>query len=168
MGLGDDFRSGNFTIYGQWSAIISIILMIVIGISVFLGMFPFAVLSFVFAFVMILLELPIITSCCPCTGPRTESFVKFFANPIFKSLLYASFAVLLWLSVLMSGSAVVISAIALSVTTVLYGIASFRRDEASGNSVLGALGGSRGGRKGAAGAASGVIKKSASTGASVV
>ncbi|KAI9345784.1 hypothetical protein DFJ73DRAFT_796892 [Zopfochytrium polystomum] len=151
MGLGDDFRSGNFTIYGQWSAIISIILMIVIGyvghptrFSVFLGMFPFAVLSFVFAFVMILLELPIITSCCPCTGPRTESFRA--DERIGR----------------------VISAIALSVTTVLYGIASFRRDEASGNSVLGALGGSRGGRKGAAGAASGVIKKSASTGASVV
>lgn len=168
MGLVDDFRSGNFTVYGQWTAILTIVLLIIIGIACFIStLIPFSILSFGFAGVMLLLEVPILTSCCPCAGPRTESFVKFFSNPIFKTCLYAVFAALIWVSLLVATSTMIISALALTTTCGLYGVAMFRKDTPSGSSVLGGASGAAAAAKGA-NKATNIIKKSASTGASAV
>ncbi|KAJ3307340.1 Golgi apparatus membrane protein tvp18, partial [Blyttiomyces sp. JEL0837] len=102
--------------------------LIILGITCFIDVFPFALMAFGFAAVMIFLELPILTAWCP-TGPRTEKFVKFFHNTLFKTLLYLAFAVLIWISLLMKGTAIVVGAIALSITCVLYGISAMRKDE---------------------------------------
>ncbi|KAI8610552.1 hypothetical protein BC830DRAFT_1172612 [Chytriomyces sp. MP71] len=149
-----EFTSGNFNVYGRWAALISGIrkllsdileLMNVINnlgpkysphragtlhhhrITDFLAVFPFAIAGFGMAFVIVVLEIPFVTKWCP-TGPRTQKIAEFFANPIFKTLLYAGFTAVMWLSILMASTSILAAAIGLSFTTLAYGVAIVRKD----------------------------------------
>ncbi|KAJ3165650.1 Golgi apparatus membrane protein tvp18 [Irineochytrium annulatum] len=157
MGFVDEWRSGKFTVYAQWAAILSGVFLIILGFVTFTSVLPFALLAFVQSFLIVLLEVPIVTQCCP-TGPMMSGFVKFFENTIFRSVLYLVFAGMQWISLLMAASALLVAAMTLSVTFVLYAIAASKKEEFSrsyftgGKGVSGtaASGGAAGG--GAAGA----------------
>ncbi|KAJ3068641.1 hypothetical protein HDU98_008217 [Podochytrium sp. JEL0797] len=53
---------------------------------------------------------------------------RFFANPIFKTLLYACCSAVMWLSILMASTSVLAAAIGLSLTTLAYGVAIVKMD----------------------------------------
>ncbi|KAI9340900.1 hypothetical protein BDR26DRAFT_342766 [Obelidium mucronatum] len=127
MSSWEEFRSGNFNVYGRYSALISGALLIALGINCFISVFPFALAGFGITFLIVILEIPFITKWCP-TGPRTQRISEFFSNPVFKTLLYASCSAVMWLSILMASTLIIVPAISLSVTTVAYGIAIIRKD----------------------------------------
>ncbi|KAJ3264812.1 Golgi apparatus membrane protein tvp18 [Chytriomyces hyalinus] len=130
MSSWEEFKSGNFNVYGRWSAIISGILLIALGISNFISVFPFALAGFGITGVIVILEIPFVTKWCP-TGPRTQKMSEFFSNPIFKTALYAAFSAVMWLSILMAGTSILAAAIGLSFTTLAYGVAIIRKDPAA-------------------------------------
>ncbi|KAJ3209811.1 Golgi apparatus membrane protein tvp18 [Dinochytrium kinnereticum] len=94
----------------------------------FTAVLPFAFAAWVEAAIIVLLEIPIITQCCPC-GPNTSSFLKFFENTVFRTILYLVFAGIIWLSIIMAASSIIVAALALTVTFVFYGIASSKKEE---------------------------------------
>ncbi|KAI8833544.1 hypothetical protein BC829DRAFT_407783 [Chytridium lagenaria] len=128
MSIIEEFRSGKFTIYGQWWAIISALLLIIFGLASFQAVLPFAFAAWIQAAIIVLLEIPIVTQCCPC-GPSTSSFLKFFENTVFRTVLYLVFSGIIWLSIIMAASSLIIGAITLTVTFILYGIAATRKEE---------------------------------------
>ncbi|KAJ3103968.1 Golgi apparatus membrane protein tvp18 [Phlyctochytrium planicorne] len=117
-----------FSLYGQWMAILSGLLLIIFGLASFSTVVPFAFAAWVEAFLIILLEIPIVTQCCAC-GPATSGFLKFFENAVFRTVLYVVFAGIIWLSILMTATSLIIGAISLTVTVIFYGIAASKKEE---------------------------------------
>jgi hypothetical protein len=72
--------------------------------------------------------------------PNSERFVKFFSNASFRTLLYLSFAVLMWLSILMATTSMLIAAISLTFTTICYAIAVLKKEEFSRSAWTGGKG----------------------------
>ncbi|KAJ3172934.1 Golgi apparatus membrane protein tvp18 [Geranomyces variabilis] len=161
MTIGSELKSGKFTIYAQWyiyntpkhfqtrnrypAAILSVLFLIIFSITNFISVLPFAILAWVEAFFMIWLEIPLLTVCCP-GGPKIDAFQKFFQNTLFRSILYAVFAVLIWLSILMSATSLLVAAISLSFTCIFYFISVIRREELSRSGVTGGQGVAAGAR----------------------
>ncbi|KAJ3081814.1 hypothetical protein HDU99_004591 [Rhizoclosmatium hyalinum] len=96
-------------------------------IQSFISVFPFALAGFAITFFIVILEVPFATKWCP-TGPRMQKMAQFFTNPIFRTLLYAGMSAVMWLSILMASTLILIPAISLSVTTLAYAVAMFKMD----------------------------------------
>ncbi|KAI8915444.1 hypothetical protein PhCBS80983_g05617 [Powellomyces hirtus] len=139
MTLGSELKSGKMTIYAQWSAILSVLFLIIFSITNLLSVVPFAIIAWIEAFFMIWLEIPLLTVCCP-GGPKIDAFQKFFQNTLFRSILYAVFAVLIWLSILMSATSLIVAAITLSLTSIFYFISVIKKEELSRSGVTGGSG----------------------------
>ncbi|KAJ1971783.1 hypothetical protein H4R35_005055, partial [Dimargaris xerosporica] len=59
MGLKEEFLSGKFTVYAQWSALIAMILLIVLGAVTLFSHIVFSILSIVIGVLIIPLEMPL-------------------------------------------------------------------------------------------------------------
>ncbi|KAJ3115034.1 hypothetical protein HDU96_001261 [Phlyctochytrium bullatum] len=123
--ISDEWNSGNCTIYGQWMAILTGLR----ELASFQQVVPFAFAAWVIAFFIVLLEIPIVTQCCSCFGERTSSMLKFFENTIFRTVLYLVFAGIIWLSLMMNVTSLIIGAIGLTITMIFYGIAAAQNQE---------------------------------------
>ncbi|KAI8800576.1 hypothetical protein BJ742DRAFT_69504 [Cladochytrium replicatum] len=138
MALKEELKSGKFGVYAQWSAILSILLLIIFGVGK-LTFFPWSLLAIVAAVIMMFLEIPFLTKCFR-TGPRFEGFLKFFENNLFRSVLYLVFGFLMYLSIVGGVSTILVPAIGLTFTTVFYLLAVFRKEGYSASSVTGGHG----------------------------
>ncbi|KAI8819137.1 uncharacterized protein EV422DRAFT_119052 [Fimicolochytrium jonesii] len=149
MSLGSELKSGKFTIYAQWAAILSVLFLIIFSITNIISLLLFAILAWIEAFFMIWLEIPLLTVCCP-GGPKIDAFQRFFQNTLFRSILYAVFAVVMWLSILSSASTLIIAAITLSFTSIFYFISVFKKEplERSGMTGGGGVGAAAAGASG--------------------
>ncbi|TPX46235.1 hypothetical protein SeMB42_g03781 [Synchytrium endobioticum] len=125
MTVLDEIKSGHMTFYAQWAAILSIIFLIVFGIMNILGNPIFSIIGWGIAFVLIFLEIPMLARCCP-SNPTFDNFIKFFERNSTRVFLYAAFAVLEWLSVLIRADTIILCAITLTATFVFYVIAMFK------------------------------------------
>ncbi|TPX68219.1 hypothetical protein SpCBS45565_g03275 [Spizellomyces sp. 'palustris'] len=65
---------------------------------------------------------------------------RFFTNTLFRSGLYAVFAVLIWLSILMQATSLITAAITLTLTCVFYLISVFKKEELERSGVTGGQG----------------------------
>ncbi|KAJ3037477.1 Golgi apparatus membrane protein tvp18 [Rhizophlyctis rosea] len=139
MGLGAEVTSGQFTIYAQWFSILSIIFLILFGILNFLSVIIFAIIAFVEAGIMLFLEIPWLTKCCP-TSPKFDTFIKTMENTLFRTILYAVFAIIIWLSILMHATSLLVAAITLSITTICYIIAFFKKEDFKRSGITGGAG----------------------------
>ena len=79
------------------------------------------------AVAMLFLEIPLCTLCC--AGPRTEKFQEIFAKPLLRAILYVGFAFLMWLSIAIAASTLIIPAIPLTATAGLYGTSVFKKED---------------------------------------
>ncbi|KAJ3009791.1 Golgi apparatus membrane protein tvp18 [Thoreauomyces humboldtii] len=109
------------------AAILSVLFLIIFSITNIISLIPFAIISWVEAFFMIWLEIPLLTVCIP-GGPKIDAFQRFFQNTLFRSILYAVFAVLIWLSILMKASSLLVAAITLSATSIFYFISVLKKE----------------------------------------
>ncbi|KAI9193067.1 uncharacterized protein BJ171DRAFT_533890 [Polychytrium aggregatum] len=145
MAFKDELKSGKFTIYAQWASLLSIFFLVILGLSNFFSfgalssLLIFIIIAWVEAAVMIFLEVPILTKCCPA-GPRFSAFLGFFESTVFRTGLYAAFAVLMWLSLLSGASSLLVCAITLTATAGCYTIAMIKREGMERSSMLGGQG----------------------------
>ncbi|KAI9315939.1 hypothetical protein BX666DRAFT_272419 [Dichotomocladium elegans] len=87
MGIFNEFASRNFSLYAQWCGVISIILLVVLGVFCVASNIPFAIIGWVFAFVLVFVEVPLCTKFCP-TSPKFDNFVAKFENAYLRAVLY--------------------------------------------------------------------------------
>ncbi|KAI9485660.1 MAG: hypothetical protein EXX96DRAFT_545967 [Benjaminiella poitrasii] len=139
MGLFDEAKSMNFSLYGQWLGIISIILLFVLGGVGFIGHVVFSIVGWVIAVILLFVEVPLITRCCP-TGPRFDSFIAYFENTWFRAILYLVFAVVMFLSNLIGPSSLIACAVVLLLAALCYGGAAVKGQPFASSSILGGTG----------------------------
>ncbi|KAI8991413.1 hypothetical protein BDF20DRAFT_811676 [Mycotypha africana] len=87
MGLLDELRSRNFSLYAQWLGIISLILLVVLGVVALTSNFIFSIVGWVIAFILFFVEIPLCTKFCP-TSPRFDAFIARFENAYFRGAMY--------------------------------------------------------------------------------
>ncbi|KAI8926093.1 hypothetical protein BC831DRAFT_435570 [Entophlyctis helioformis] len=127
MSILDDIKSGKCAIYGQFSALASIVFLILFGVlNLVSTLIIFAVLGWIFAGIIILIEIPFCTCCVNDTLTRMS---RFFQANQFKAALYLVFAVIIWLSTRVGNSTMIISAIFLTLSSFFYGVAAFRKED---------------------------------------
>ncbi|KXS21484.1 hypothetical protein M427DRAFT_50919 [Gonapodya prolifera JEL478] len=140
MGFVEEILSGKASLYAQWGALISAILLVILGIVTFLGILPFALIALIEAVIIFFCEIPFCIKCCP-TSDRFDNFVKqVLDNIMYRILLYAVMTVLMWLSLLMGRSWLILPAITLTVVTLLYTVAWVRKEDRVTSGLTGGTG----------------------------
>ncbi|KAI8333651.1 Golgi apparatus membrane protein TVP18 [Chlamydoabsidia padenii] len=140
MGLFSEAKSMNFSLYGQWLGIISIILLIALGIVNFLSHVVFSIVGWVIAFLLVLVEIPLCLKLCP-TSPKLDSFISYFENSYFRAVMYLIFAVVMFLSNLLSGATPLIApAVSLLLGAISYLVAALKGQSFASSKILGGTG----------------------------
>ncbi|CAO3626030.1 unnamed protein product [Cunninghamella blakesleeana] len=139
MGCMDEITSKNFSLYGQWLGIISIILLIALGIVGFIGHVVFSIVGWVIAFILILVEIPLCLKLCP-TSPKLDGFISYFENCYFRAAMYLIFAVVMFLSNLMYQTPLIAAAVALLLGAISYGAAAAMGQTFASSRILGGTG----------------------------
>ncbi|KAI8881713.1 Golgi apparatus membrane protein tvp18 [Backusella circina FSU 941] len=129
----------NFSLYGQWLGVASIILLIALGIVGFLGHVVFSIVGWVIALILIFVEIPFCFKFCP-TSPKFDSFIAYFENAWFRAILYLVFAVVMFLSNLMGASPLIACAVVLLLGAISYGIAALKGQSFASSRILGGTG----------------------------
>ncbi|ORY98079.1 hypothetical protein BCR43DRAFT_524144 [Syncephalastrum racemosum] len=139
MGVFDEFASRNFSLYAQWFGLASIILLVVLGVFSLTSNIVFAIIGWIFAFILVFVEVPLCTKFCP-TSPRFDSFVATFENSFLRAGLYLVLAIVMFLSNLISTTALIAPAVTLLLTFICYSIAALKRQPHASTKVLGGTG----------------------------
>ncbi|KAF0441603.1 Golgi apparatus membrane protein TVP18 [Gigaspora margarita] len=136
MGFIEEFKSKNFSIYGQWLGLLSLPLLFIIGIVAFVYGFIFSILSWIIGFILIFVEIPLCTKVCP-TSQKFDSFVKIFENHWTRTVGYLVFAALLFVFTHFASVLYIIPGITLLFTGICYAIAGSLRQEHAASSFTG-------------------------------
>ncbi|CAO3632068.1 unnamed protein product [Mucor fragilis] len=126
-------------LYGQWLGVISICLLIALGIVGFLGHFVFSIVGWVIAFVLLFVEVPFATKCCP-TSPKFDSFIAFFENLWFRAVMYLCFSIVMFLSNIIGPSILIVCAVTLLVSSLCYIAGALMGQSFASSSILGGSG----------------------------
>ncbi|KAI7877661.1 hypothetical protein K492DRAFT_165719 [Lichtheimia hyalospora FSU 10163] len=97
MGLFGEFTSLNFSLYGQWLVCIGscdMVVLIVLGIIGFMSHIAFSIVGWVIALILLFVEVPLCIKFCP-TSPKFFAIVMFLSNIISSTSLNACAVVLL-------------------------------------------------------------------------
>lgn len=143
MTLKEEFQTRNFSIYGQWLGILSMILCLATGIS---AIFSFTVLliiigviSIVFAFLILFIEVPLLLRICP-TSSKFDSAIRQVSTNYMRAAAYAIMSVVVFLSLLNSASALIAAAVFLALTALCYLAAGIKGQAFVGSKTLGGQG----------------------------
>ncbi|KAG2190343.1 hypothetical protein INT46_011598 [Mucor plumbeus] len=139
MGVFDEVKSRNFSLYGQWLGIISIILLIALGIVGFISHVVFSIVGWVIAFILIVVEIPLCMKFCP-TSPKFDGFIAYFENCYFRAILYLVFAVVMFLSNLINVGPLIACGVSLLLAAICYGIAAVTGQAFASSKILGGTG----------------------------
>ncbi|KAM3580491.1 Golgi apparatus membrane protein tvp18 [Umbelopsis sp. WA50703] len=139
MSILNEFASRNFSLYGQWLGLASLVCLVVLGVFS-LGSNPvFAILGWVFAFILVFVEVPLCMKFCP-TSPRFDSFATRFENSYLRTLLYLVMAIVMFLSATISKTLLLLPACLLLFAAISYGIAAIKGQPHASSTALGGTG----------------------------
>ncbi|RPA85282.1 hypothetical protein BJ508DRAFT_6353 [Ascobolus immersus RN42] len=138
---GQEFRSRNFSIYGQWAGILAMIVCLATGISGLFNIFKpltiiFAILAIVSGALIIFIEIPLLLKICP-TSPKFDEFIKKFHSNYGRALIYFCMSIAQWLSLIVHGTALIAAAIFLLFPAIFYGLAGLKKQEFATSKTLG-------------------------------
>ncbi|EAL92521.1 Golgi apparatus membrane protein tvp18 [Aspergillus fumigatus] len=145
MTLAEEFRSRNFSIYGQWTGVLCIILCIALGIA---NIFSFAVLRIIFSvlclisgLILIFIEVPFLLRICP-TSSKFDAFIRRFTTNWMRAAMYGVMSVVQWLSLLpgSGASSLIVAAVFLLIASIFYALAGLKSQEFVGSKTLGGQG----------------------------
>ncbi|ORX95634.1 golgi apparatus membrane protein TVP18, partial [Basidiobolus meristosporus CBS 931.73] len=136
MGFADEIKSGSFSIYGQWSAIIAAICLIIFGIISFTHVVVFAILGFIFAACILIVEIPF----CGMIIPKSSAVLDRLSSNMMRAILYLVFAIVIWVSIAQKFTTLFLGALFLTFSVLFYGIAHLRGQERSASVLTGGSG----------------------------
>lgn len=129
--LKEDAKSRNFSVYGKWLGIVTVILGLALGISNIFRfdlIIIFSIIAIVEAVLVLLVELPFLLKICPFTAGFTDVMNKFNANwP--RVGFYVILAVIQWLSLIIKATSLIALAVIWTIVAVFYALSAFAHQE---------------------------------------
>ncbi|KAJ1761513.1 Golgi apparatus membrane protein tvp18 [Coemansia sp. RSA 2523] len=139
MGVVEELKSRNFSLYGQFVALLSGVLLIVLGAVTIFSHIVYSILAIVFGVICILIELPLFLRICP-TGPTFDKGVRALKNHWLRFMTYLIFAIVMWASMAQSSTVLAIGAATTTVAAGCYLIAAIRNQVQVTSTLLGGSG----------------------------
>ncbi|KAI0419449.1 hypothetical protein F5X98DRAFT_77977 [Xylaria grammica] len=145
MSIKDEFATRNFSIYGQWLGILSMILCFALGIANFFNLFShllliiFAILCLLSSFVILFLEVPLLLRICP-TSSTFDAAIRKISSNYLRAAAYAVMALIQYLSIIIATSSLIAAAIVLTFTAICYALAGLKGQAFVGSKTLGGQG----------------------------
>ncbi|KAF8418636.1 golgi apparatus membrane protein TVP18 [Terfezia claveryi] len=138
--IAGEFKSRNFSIYGQWTGILAMILCIALGIAnLFSRAIVFSAFCLVFGALLIFVEIPILLRICP-TSKQFDDFVKKFHHNWGRAGLYIGMGIVQWLSIIVEPTSLIAAAVVLTIAGLFYTLAAIKGQEFTGSKTLGGSG----------------------------
>lgn len=143
MTLKEEFATRNFSIYGQWFGILSMILALALGIAnIFrldLIIIIFSVICLVSAFVILFIEVPLLLRICPTSSKFDETIRKVSTNYM-RAGAYFVMGLVQWLSIIRAATSLIVAAIFFTLTAACYLLAGIKGQAFVGSKTLGGQG----------------------------
>ncbi|KAJ5481705.1 hypothetical protein N7475_000517 [Penicillium sp. IBT 31633x] len=143
MSFGEELRSRNFSIYGQWTGVLCIILCLALGIA---NIFSFnavliiiSIFSIASAFIILFVEVPFLLRICP-TSAKFDAFIRRFTTNWMRAGMYAILSGIQFVSLAERASSLIAGAVFLIITAIFYALAGLTKQEFIGSKTLGGQG----------------------------
>ncbi|EFX03741.1 clathrin-coated vesicle protein [Grosmannia clavigera kw1407] len=143
MTLKEEFATRNFSIYGQWLGILSMILCFALGIA---NIFTFRVVTIIFSvicllssFVILFIEVPLLMRICP-TSSTFDSAIRRISTNYMRAAAYGAMAAIQWVSIVGGSSSLIAAAVFLTITALCYVLAAVKGQDFVGSKTLGGAG----------------------------
>ncbi|KAJ5721751.1 Golgi apparatus membrane protein tvp18 [Penicillium malachiteum] len=140
MTLADEFRSRNFSIYGQWTGVLGIILCLALGIA---NIFTFHVVRIIFAvlaiasaLVILFIEVPWLLRICPTSG-AFDGFIRRFTTNWMRAAMYTALSAIQWASLCTGASSLIAAAVVLIIAALFYALAGLKKQDFVSSKTLG-------------------------------
>ncbi|RYP15157.1 hypothetical protein DL765_005896 [Monosporascus sp. GIB2] len=144
MTLKEEFATRNFSIYGQWLGILSMILCFALGIANFFNLFKiilvlFAILCLLSSFIILFIEVPLLLRICP-TSSSFDNAIRKVSTNYMRAGTYGVMALIQWLSITVATSSLIAAAVVLTLTALCYLLAGVKGQAFVGSKTLGGAG----------------------------
>ncbi|CAP66645.1 uncharacterized protein PODANS_4_8470 [Podospora anserina S mat+] len=147
MTLKEEFQTRNFSIYGQWLGILSMILCFALGLSNMISsifslnivIIAFSILAMVFSFVILFVEVPLLLRICP-TSSSFDAAIRKISTNYMRAGAYGVMALVIWLSCISTRTSLIAAAVFLTLTGACYGLAGAKGQAFVGSKTLGGQG----------------------------
>jgi len=144
MTLAEEFKSRNFSIYGQWTGVLCILLCFALGIANFFHLSKpiiilFSAICLVCSFIIIFIEIPLLLRICP-TSPVFDNFIRKFETNYMRAAIYFVMSVIQWISISVDVTSLIAAAVMLLVAAVFYALAGVKGQAFQGSKTLGGHG----------------------------
>ncbi|KAI2610291.1 Golgi apparatus membrane protein TVP18 [Hypoxylon fragiforme] len=144
MSLKDEFATRNFSIYGQWLGILSMILCFALGIANLFHLFRplliiFSIFALVSCFVILFIEVPLLLRICP-TSASFDAAIRRVSTNYMRAATYGVMAVIQWISIAVAVSSLIAAAVVLTFTALCYAFAGIKGQAFVGSKTLGGAG----------------------------
>ncbi|KAK3292582.1 Golgi apparatus membrane protein TVP18 [Chaetomium fimeti] len=143
MTLKEEFATRNFSIYGQWLGILTMILCFALGIA---NLFTLRVLIIILSavclassFVILFIEVPLLLRICP-TSSKFDNAIRKITTNYMRAAAYAIMAVVQWLTLIDRATSLIAAAVFLSLTGICYLLAGIKGQAFVGSKTLGGAG----------------------------
>jgi len=142
MTLAEEFKSRNFSIYGQWTGVLCIILCFALGIANifhFHWIILFSVICLVCSFIIIFIEIPLLLRICP-TSPGFDTFIRRFETNYMRAAIYGVMSLIQFLGIIAKPTSLIAAAIVLLLAALFYALAGIKGQGFVGSKTLGGHG----------------------------
>ncbi|KAI5866365.1 hypothetical protein GGS23DRAFT_384055 [Durotheca rogersii] len=144
MSLKEEFATRNFSIYGQWLGILSMILCFALGIANLFNLFHFLLIIFaIFAlvsfFIILFIEVPLLLRICP-TSAAFDAAIRKVSTNYMRAATYGVMAIIQWVSLAVTASSLIAAAVVLTITALCYALAGIKGQAFVGSKTLGGAG----------------------------
>ncbi|KAI0391942.1 hypothetical protein F5Y17DRAFT_438595 [Xylariaceae sp. FL0594] len=144
MSIKDEFATRNFSIYGQWLGILSMILCFALGIANFFNLFHFVLIAFAIiclasSFIILFLEVPLLLRICP-TSSSFDATIRKVSSNYMRAAVYLVMGIVQWLSIIITPSSLIAAALVLTLTAICYALAGLKGQAFVGSKTLGGQG----------------------------
>ncbi|KAK3316349.1 hypothetical protein B0H66DRAFT_292277 [Apodospora peruviana] len=143
MTLKEEFQTRNFSIYGQWLGILSMILCFALGIAniftFYIFIIIFAIICLVSSFIILFVEVPLLLRICP-TSSGFDATIRRVSTNYMRAGAYGVMALVQWLSIIPRATSLIAAAVLLTLTALCYLMAGVKGQAFVGSKTLGGAG----------------------------
>ncbi|KAK9387498.1 hypothetical protein V1515DRAFT_625764 [Lipomyces mesembrius] len=143
MTIADELRTRNFSLYGQWVGLLSVIICLAVGIATIftfnIGLIIFSAVCIATGLTLIFVEVPFLLRICPISQ-RFDDFVRRFNNNLPRAGFYLILALVQWFTLFVRGSSLIVAAVFLTIASSCYAIAALKKQEFTSSNALGGQG----------------------------
>ncbi|TPX18068.1 uncharacterized protein E0L32_011838 [Thyridium curvatum] len=143
MTLKEEFATRNFSIYGQWLGVLSMILCFALGLANIIttrfGVIPFAIVCLACSFIILFIEVPLLLRICP-TSSTFDAAIRKVSTNYMRAAAYGAMGLVQWLSLIVHTTPLVAAALFLTLTAACYLLAALKKQAFVGSRTLGGQG----------------------------